>query len=413
MAQNNDGPGKRLKREEAKNTLYVSRPDDPRLKMYQDSLALHNTFAGTNPIEINKTLLDSYSRDIKKTPSKNYAPLKNGPYGSALSKVVKTAAPPLNSNKLLGSGFNDAAAVYGGIVNMGSGTGDYSSGMGIAKSRVPDLIMEDETNKFNKRKRSFAPIGYQSLEHYKPDFVGDYWTTTNGGKNLVEQTTQRENKITPQQVRAVFPKISDKEINEIIQRETASQSGGYAIVDKNGKLNSNIYRTQYPNAVRSEGIMFSPQKDYITTPIYAKPQREVIFRQNEPAEPLTPRQATITPSEIVPPVVRPVPQSNLEPQDGAMGFALRYPAQNFINRVKARITGQPNMPYWVDREGVKRYQNMGENRPEEVRMAEMLKSNLNSNNPEDAAELKRIDLLRKMSPKDRRRYMDSESFAQE
>lgn len=39
MAQNNDSPGKRLKREEAKNTLYVSNPNDPRLQMYQDSLA--------------------------------------------------------------------------------------------------------------------------------------------------------------------------------------------------------------------------------------------------------------------------------------------------------------------------------------------------------------------------------------
>lgn len=42
MAQNNDSPGKRLKREEAKNTLYVSNPNDPRLQRYQDSLAIFN-----------------------------------------------------------------------------------------------------------------------------------------------------------------------------------------------------------------------------------------------------------------------------------------------------------------------------------------------------------------------------------
>lgn len=41
MAQNNDGPGKRLKREEKKNTLYVSNPNDPRLQAYQDSLSLY------------------------------------------------------------------------------------------------------------------------------------------------------------------------------------------------------------------------------------------------------------------------------------------------------------------------------------------------------------------------------------
>lgn len=393
---NNSSPGKRLKREEAKNTLYVSRPDDPRLKMYQDSLALHNVFAGTNPIEINKTLLDSYSRDIKKTPSKNYAPLKTGPYGSALSKVIKTTTPPLNSNKLLGSGFYDAAAVYGGIVNMGSGTGDYSSQMGVAKSRVPDLIMEDESNKFNKLKRNFAPIGYQSVEHYTPYFVGDYWTKINGNK-LVEETTQRENKITPQQVRAVFPKISDKELNEIIQGATGPQTGRYAIIDKTGKINDNIDRTQYPNAVRGEGIMFNPQKDYITTPIYAKPQREVIFRPNEPVRPLAPRQATFTPQEMVAPVMRPEmrPADDFTAPKVGMGFALRYPSQDFLSRLKSRLTGEPLMPYWVDKEGIKRYPSRGESSPEAIRNIQMLKSGLNPNNPEDSLELKRIDELLK------------------
>jgi hypothetical protein len=43
MAQNNDGPGKRLKREEAKNILYVEKPNDPRLKRYRDSLSVYNT----------------------------------------------------------------------------------------------------------------------------------------------------------------------------------------------------------------------------------------------------------------------------------------------------------------------------------------------------------------------------------
>jgi hypothetical protein len=44
MAQNNfnNGPGGRLKKEEKKNILYVSNPNDPRLKSYQDSLAAYN-----------------------------------------------------------------------------------------------------------------------------------------------------------------------------------------------------------------------------------------------------------------------------------------------------------------------------------------------------------------------------------
>lgn len=42
MADDNftDGPGGRLKKEEKKNTLYVSNPNDPRLQAYQDSLSL-------------------------------------------------------------------------------------------------------------------------------------------------------------------------------------------------------------------------------------------------------------------------------------------------------------------------------------------------------------------------------------
>lgn len=42
MAQNNDSPGKRLKREEAKNRLVVSSTNAPELKAYQDSLAAYN-----------------------------------------------------------------------------------------------------------------------------------------------------------------------------------------------------------------------------------------------------------------------------------------------------------------------------------------------------------------------------------
>jgi len=144
-----------------------------------------------------------------------------------------------------------------------------------------------------------------------------------------------------------------------------------------------------------------------------KPVQVVKRKVYENLVPMAPRQAKLTSPEIVAPVVRPVPQSNLEPQDGAMGFALRYPAQNFMNKLKARISGNPNMPYWVDRKGVKRYPSMGENSPEEVRMIDMLKSNLNRNVPEDASELKRIDLLRKMTPKDRRNFMNFSPMAQE
>lgn len=304
MAQNNDSPGKRLKREQAKNTLYVSRPDDPRLQRYQDSLALHNMFAGSNPIEINKTFQESFSKDVKGTPKRNYAPLKTGPYGSALSKVIKTSTPPLDANKRLGQGFDGSSGAYGKIIN------NLDPNLGaISKSKVPMMIIEDAVRQKMNLKRDFAPIGYQSVEHYDPWFVTDYWTRPNTGQSIIEQTKQRENKITPKEVRAIFPKISDKELNEIIQRATGPQTGTYAVIDKTGQINRVIDRTQYPNAVRSEGIVFEPTKSYVTSPIYAKPKRPVVFRPNEPVEPIQPRQAPspiFSREEIIAPVPRPV-----------------------------------------------------------------------------------------------------------
>jgi len=69
MADKNfkSGPGGRLKREEARNTLYVNNPNDPRLQAYRDSSDLYNfyktqkslerpsDFVPTNFIELLKT----------------------------------------------------------------------------------------------------------------------------------------------------------------------------------------------------------------------------------------------------------------------------------------------------------------------------------------------------------------------
>jgi len=52
MADNNfkGGPGGRLKAEEKKNTLYVSNPNDPRLKAYQDSSIVYNAMLMQNKL---------------------------------------------------------------------------------------------------------------------------------------------------------------------------------------------------------------------------------------------------------------------------------------------------------------------------------------------------------------------------
>jgi hypothetical protein len=68
------GPGGRLKREEEKNTLYVNNPNDPRLKMYQDSLqaVIPSILSNKHIIYMNTLLMDKrrdyYENDRLKNP---------------------------------------------------------------------------------------------------------------------------------------------------------------------------------------------------------------------------------------------------------------------------------------------------------------------------------------------------------
>ena len=259
MAQNNDGPGKRLKREEAKNNiLYVNRPDDPRLRAYQDSASTFNN--------LNK-------------------------FYEKLSQI--------DENK-----FSDISEVQNAMREI--------------KNKYP----------FNSNLLNFS---------------------------------------------------------------TEPFSGPVA-----KKFNTSPQLTVYKDASATA------------------PKRKVIYRPSEPISPIKPRQASLpklsSEIEFVAPIMR--PQKEYDAKYIGMGSNLRYPSQDFISKVKARMTGEPLMPYWIDAEGVKRYPSMGENNPEEVKMMEMLKDDLSPNNPEDAVELERIELLRKMSPKDRRKFMDSDGFAQ-
>jgi hypothetical protein len=68
------GPGGRLKREEKKNTLYVNNPNDPRLRMYEDSLqaAIPSILANKHIIYMNTLPMDKrrdyYENDRLKNP---------------------------------------------------------------------------------------------------------------------------------------------------------------------------------------------------------------------------------------------------------------------------------------------------------------------------------------------------------
>jgi hypothetical protein len=61
--------------------------------------------------------------------------------------------------------------------------------------------------------------------------------------------------------------------------------------------------------------------------------------------------------------------------------------------MRSKITGETPMPYWIDKQGIKRYPSKGESSPKAVKEIAMLKEGLDPKVPEDAAELKRIDYL--------------------
>jgi hypothetical protein len=72
---------------------------------------------------------------------------------------------------------------------------------------------------------------------------------------------------------------------------------------------------------------------------------------------------------------------------------------NVLEKVKAKITGKNPMPYWEDKDGVKRYPIRGENNAKDVQEKKMLKEGLNPNDANDKATLDRVDAYYNKSSK--------------
>jgi len=109
MANNfQNGPGGRLKKEEKKNTLYVSNPNDPRLRMYQDSLqAAVPAILGNKEIQYMNTLpMDKrrkyYENEFLKNP-KFEAPISSYEAGNRLTDVNKKEYFTLKRNPFINS----------------------------------------------------------------------------------------------------------------------------------------------------------------------------------------------------------------------------------------------------------------------------------------------------------------------
>lgn len=268
------------------------------------------------------------------------------------------------------------------------------------------------------------------------------------GNNYVKPTTQdsldlynyyklQKSLEKPSQVRKTTPE-EYKKTNQVL---TLNEEGIQA-KNKLNKLaleilqrNKNIKPGAYPQSIKDKTVIIDGQKVTVKQPKYTDEQRKKGYLESgsfdiyhpsikpkgywqgaaenndysnvnpiklpKPTRPapvkidkIEPKQASFN---FTPPEdnrkLNMVPTSNYFRAEGAP--SLSYPAMNqgFFGRMKSKITGKNPMPYWMDKQGVKRYPHLGENNPEQVKQIQMLKGDLNPKVPEEGAELKRIDKL--------------------
>jgi len=159
------------------------------------------------------------------------------------------------------------------------------------------------------------------------------------------------------------------------------------------KKNFNTYPSPkgYDQALKRVGQ--DPSADYFPAP----EQPVVLVKQKKiivPAD-IQPKQvSTNITSDIEKREPTPIP-AFIKRNIAEKSPSLAYPAQNqnFFERMRSKITGETPMPYWIDKQGIKRYPSKGESSPKAVKEIAMLKEGLDPKVPEDAAELKRIDYL--------------------
>jgi hypothetical protein len=221
----------------------------------------------------------------------------------------------------------------------------------------------------------------------------------------------------------------DKLALEIMQRNKNIKPGTYpdenqvqsADIIKDGKKVT-IKRLKFSNEQKIDNYLKSGSFDIYHPSIKPKGYWDSYAENNDYSNvnPVKPTPAPVKPEIIVPKALTPKAANynftgpdvvdNRKPEMVSIPKpaqkpppAMQYPGmnQNLLEKLKSFITGKKEMPYWTDKQGDKHYPHLGESSHEEVKMIKMLKSGLNPKVKEDAAELKRIDMLLEMSRKDR------------
>jgi hypothetical protein len=302
-----------LKKVKTKKPIFVE-PGDPRIRMYEDSLALHNAFEGTNPIEIDKNFSNRIytggQRTPKPTPKSNFNPLATGPYGSKISPAITTQKIPLNAQGETEEGpgvwqengkYKQLVGLYGALYNNQKRNPNDTDQMSIAMAGKKDLaylIAEDLYRAQHNIKREFAPIAYKTSPIKDKSFIGDSFTTdVNITKTLPPKTAPVENIVDPNEVRKIYPKISDKDLAALIAFQ---QNIKNRAVVKNGKIKYVEIGDKNQGNV-ADKVIFAPQETAITTPVFAAPEQPYIAKT-----PLPKRVPAIVPGLITPKTV-PVP----------------------------------------------------------------------------------------------------------
>lgn len=221
--------------------------------------------------------------------------------------------------------------------------------------------------------------------------------------------------------RRINPSMStsfEKDLTSTIYKNSPSLPSNAKSIQKRPKYNNNIdaatvftydplqvkpykYLSDSEKKLREQLYGASVQRANIIKKLIKKMPPAITqqdTRTREDVEYLQPKEAAALSTMIdgaSAPEVKALAQT-LPAKSGSMGFALQYPMlKSALGKLAMRMKGEPMMPYWEDEYGNKRYPAFGENNPEQVRMNRLLTQDLDPSNPEDAAELIRINDLMK------------------
>jgi len=158
--------------------------------------------------------------------------------------------------------------------------GPFGSKVKITTTKRP--LEKDVVDFFKKDK--IQPIKWLNKESYNQHYLGPTYTYnpdnglyTNPGTSFIEEKIDRK------KIKKIFPKITDENINEEVQKyrkelEQPSNSYDQPFLIKGSIVGGSDNFTNDPNkGYKAESIINSITKDFSSLPMYKKPVQEVVL----------------------------------------------------------------------------------------------------------------------------------------